>query len=92
MLLLQTLQVPNLDKYRVLTDGANFALLVATHCKELPNFAIIMEIQVDSRPDPGIQLAYLDPLLVIALHFKRLVSDITTLGTLSPLYMYPKPL
>ena len=83
-------EVPNLDKYRILRDVADFMSRVATHSKGLLRFAIITELRVSSGPGPGVQLACLDMSLVIIPFFKRFESVIITVYTLAPLALSPK--
>ena len=83
-------QVLNLNKYRILRDVANFALLVATQPEGLLRFTIIMDLQVSGGPGPGVQLACLDMSLAIAPRFKDFESVVITVSTLAPLALSQK--
>lgn len=96
-LLLTTLQLTNVAKYRPISLVAHMYTILAIHYTddrhEKPGFVIVCEAHDPTRPqvpDPVIRTVCVDASLALREMFSRYRSVILTSGTLSPLEIYPK--
>lgn len=91
-LLVRTLELSDIEDFAALKDVATFATLVATY--EL-GFQLILEpyeAEGSLVPNPILHFSCLDASIAIKPVFDRFSLVIITLGTISPLDMYPKML
>lgn len=95
--MLTTLQLTNMNKYRPISLIAQMYTLLSTYYTddryEKPGFVIVCEAHDPTRPqvpDPVIRTVCVDASLALRDVFTRYRSVILTSGTLSPLEIYPK--
>lgn len=91
-LLVRTLELADVDDLNALKDVATFATLVSTYEQGFQLILEPFETEGSSVPNPILHFTCLDASIAMKPVFDRFSSVIITLGTISPLDMYPKML
>ena len=86
--LVNTLEMTQVDELSAIARVALFASMLA--CEEQESFMVLFEPRDEVNDTACLQLACLDPTLVMRRIFDRFSSVIITSGTLSPLSIYPR--